>query len=610
MQWLIGLNSLRFFAIVLIVIYHLFRSFLPGGFIAVEIFFTISGFLIIGKLIREAARGKIHYGKFIRDRLLKIYPALLISMIVVLALAFFVHPDVLAGGQKNTLAALSFSTNFVDLLTGGTYENTYSPNIFEHTWFLALEMQLYLALPFIFMLVTKLHKKHRTSIRSFGIILAVLAATSIGLMILYGAIFGLHDRAYFMPDSHIFGFCLGGLYAVINYFMPRPPRTPKAIPAIGLLMSIVIITILSFKLSFDSSLTFIFGLPFTALLTVIMIVCVILLQPNIKTRHKTLNAIRLLEYLGSLSFGIYLFHWPLYILMPHIIGVAEPGVYTSITIVSSILLAMFSDMFIRGLRLFRYRSYFARFATVAVPAAMLVLAVLAVVRAPQTSSISQQLQSVADSTEAETETESEAISYLDLGDVADQTRKILDTQLNLATDSKNLAPSNVSYAAPSVKKAKVLVIGDSVTLGAKYALESTITGTYVDAKESRGIETATGILSSYAAKGKLPDIIVISLATNQRNITDSILSNIINVGGWNRTYILVTAYAGPQQPRDAQNAALKSFANKHKNVYIADWWSIAHNDWSLMYADHIHLNPEGRKTYANLIYSSIRSAKR
>ena len=162
----------------------------------------------------------------------------------------------------------------------------------------------------------------------------------------------------------------------------------------------------------------------------------------------------------------------------------------------------------------------------------------------------------------------------------------------------------------SASTAKVLVIGDSVTLGAKVALESTIDGVFVDAKESRGIDSVTGILAKYAAKGRLPKIIVISLATNQRDITEGLLANIVNVGGWDRTYILVTAYAGPQQPRLVQNAALKSFANKFGNIYIADWWEISHNNWSLMYADHIHLNPEGRTTYANLIYNTIRSMKR
>ena len=70
--------------------------------------------------------------------------------------------------------------------------------------------------------------------------------------------------------------------------------------------------------------------------------------------------------------------------------------------------------------------------------------------------------------------------------------------------------------------------------------------------------------------------------------------------------MLITAYAGPLQPREKQNAALKAFADSHQNVYLADWWSIAHNNWSLMYADHIHLNPEGRTTYANMLNNVLK----
>jgi hypothetical protein len=134
--------------------------------------------------------------------------------------------------------------------------------------------------------------------------------------------------------------------------------------------------------------------------------------------------------------------------------------------------------------------------------------------------------------------------------------------------------------------------------------------TFVDAKESRGIETATGILANYAATGKLPETIVISLATNERTITGSLLQNIVDVAGQDHKFILVTAYAGPQQPRESQNAALKAYADSHENVFLADWWSVAHDNWSLMYADHIHLNPEGRTTYANLIYNAVRSSNR
>jgi hypothetical protein len=154
------------------------------------------------------------------------------------------------------------------------------------------------------------------------------------------------------------------------------------------------------------------------------------------------------------------------------------------------------------------------------------------------------------------------------------------------------------------------VIGDSVTLGAKEAIEQTVESSFVDAKESRGIESASRILAEYSASGRLPDIIVVSLATNERTMTDEILQSILDVGGEEKRYIFVTGYAGPQQPRETQNAALKAFAESHKNVEIADWWTVSHSDWSLMYADHIHLNPEGRSTYANLLNNTIRSIGR
>ena len=217
MQWLTGINSLRFFAIFLIVVYHLFRSFLPGGFIAVDIFFTISGFLIISKLLCESARGKIHYGRYVAERLLRIFPALLFCVLLTLIVALFVHPDVLAGMRTNTIAALTFTTNIVQLITGGSYEATISPNLFQHTWFLALEMQLYLLAPLLLMALIVTSGDHRRAVKTAGIIFAVLAVVSQTLLIIYGGIMGQVDRAYFALDSHMGAFCLGAAFAAFNY---------------------------------------------------------------------------------------------------------------------------------------------------------------------------------------------------------------------------------------------------------------------------------------------------------------------------------------------------------------------------------------------------------
>ena len=612
MRWLVGLNSLRFFAIVLIVIYHLFRPFLPGGFIAVDIFFAISGFLIFAKLLQEYQKtNKISYRKFILERLKRIFPPLLICVIITLTIALFVNKDILAGIQLRTAAALSFTTNIVELFTGGNYENTISPNLFEHTWFLALEMQFYLLMPLIAKMVLYTQSNKKKAVQTLMIAFVVLGLLSDILMAIYGGLLGATNRSYFAIDSHMGAFCLGAAFAALNHLVPRTPRTPKLVPSIGVALSLVIISILAFKTEYSDAFTFIFTLPFVGILSVILIFCIIKLQNNRHSRRKAPIVIRVMEYLGSLSFGIYLFHYPLYVLLPEILPANTPEyVAPAINIALSVFLSWFFTEIFRLphiIEKIRRGPIRPRLMRAAVLVLLCVPAIVTLVITPTTSSISEQLASV-----EETEYEADPLFQPDILGAKNAFNNYSDAVLPyIEAAEKSEAPKSLgNRAAASANAASVLVLGDSVTLGAKANIESVIANSYVDAKESRGIETATGLLAGYAATGKLPEYIVISLATNERTITDSLLQNIVNVAGADHKFVLVTAYAGPKQPRETQNSALKSFADKHENVFICDWWQIAHENWQLMYADHIHLNPEGRSTYANLLNNTIRSIGR
>ena len=612
MRWLVGLNSLRFYAIVLIVIYHLFRSAMPGGFIAVDIFFTISGFLIFSKILQEYQQSnKFHYRHFISERFRRIFPSLLICVVLTLTLAIFINKDILAGIQARTLAALTFTTNIFELITGGNYENTISPNLFEHTWFLALEMQFYLLMPLIAKAVLGVFSNKKSAIKGLGIIFLALAVFSDLLMILYGGLFGAANRSYFAIDTHMGAFCLGAAFAALNHLIPRTPRTPKLVPSIGVALSLVIITILSFKTEYSDPFTFAFVLPFVGLLSVIMIFCIIKLQNNRHSRRKAPALLRVLEYLGSLSFGIYLFHYPLNIIISELLPTGTASQFVSAIVISlSVFLAwFFAEIFhlaslLRSIHRDKIPRRVLRYGILVV---FLIPSIIVLATTPTTSSISAQLASV-----EETIYEADPDFQPDIIGTNGAFSGFRDGVLPLIEAAqKSEAPRDITNrAAPSANAASVLVLGDSVTLGAKNAIESVIANSFVDAKESRGIETATGLLAGYAATGKLPDVIVISLATNERTITDSLLQNIVNVAGANHKFILVTAYAGPKQPRETQNSALKSFANKHDNVFVCDWWQIAHDSWQLMYADHIHLNPEGRMTYANLLNNTIRGIAR
>lgn len=615
MYKLVGINSLRFFAIIFIVTYHLFREFLPGGFLAVEIFFCLSGFLISAKLINHIdANRELKYLDFIKSRLKRLYPTLLAVVVFSLVLGIFIAPDVLTGARRNTLTALSFTTNISELISGGNYENTFLPNIFEHTWFLALLFQLYLFIPLVLKLHLKIFKTKRDAIKFFGITLLALSIISAILMACYGGMFEMRDRAYFAIDSHMAAFCLGGAFAVFKFFVPRTPRTVKGVPTIGLLLSATAMIVLALRVDYDSSFAFLFALPFTAFLTIIILACIIKLQHNIRERRKTMNIVRVFEGIGNLAYGIYLFHWPLYILLPHILpsDTARWG-YAVINILLSFMLAslVFEVTQIKHLwRKIRKTRRVFKVGYVTVAAGLIAVMTITLIRSPQASSIAEQLsqQSNLSTTELIT-TASKDSDFINATTLLNNAIELMNTELTIAQNAEALPAPSGSLAAPNANAAKVLVIGDSVTLGAKQAIEATINKSFVDAKENRGIETATGILSGYAASGKLPSTIVISLATNERNITEALLQDIVNVAGSGHKFILVTAYAGPLQPRDNQNATLKSFANKNSNVYLADWWEVAHNNWSLMYADHIHLNPSGRTAYANLVSNVIKGMR-
>ncbi len=615
MKKLVGINSLRFFAIALIVSYHLFRNFLPGGFIAVEIFFCLSGFLIAGKLVQTVlADGGFKYGKFILGRLKRLYPTLLFCVLLTLALGLMVNPDVLTGARPNAIGTLTFTTNFFELFSGGAYENTYLPNVFEHTWFLALIFQFYLVVPLVMKLFLALVKNRKKALKTFGVSMIVLGIISWVLMFFYGGIFGMPDRAYFALDSHMTAFCFGAAFAVFSQLFPRPPRTTKRLATIAMFASLAAIFALAFVLKFDNPLTFMIGLHAVTILTLIIIVCVVKLQRNIRERHKTNNLIRVIESTGNLAYGIYLFHWPLYILLPNILTPdTEEWGYAVINIGASVLLAsiVYNVLRIKNLR----RKYKRQPLAMRIGYAVLALALVAtstitLIRAPRVSSIAEQLSQAADQkTESVILTASENTDYLKASQLLEQTSASLASGLELAKTTESTTERNTTIIT-NANDADVLVIGDSVTLGAKANIESLIPKSFVDAKESRGIETATGIIAGYAASGRLARTIVISLATNQRNITDATLRDIVNVAGNDKTFILITAYAGPLQPREIQNAALKEFANNNRNVYLADWWAIAHNNWSLMYADHIHLNPEGRETYARMLSNVLKGVRR
>ena len=603
MEWIVGLNILRLFAIFLILIYHLIPNALPGGYLAVEIFFALAGFLFVGKIARSYQQdGCVRFWSLILGRLRRLFMPLLICVLFTLSFGLFVDSDILSGGLRNTLAALTFTTNISEILRGGSYENSFLPNIFEHTWFLATLMQGYVIVALSAKLFLSGSRKYRKSLRGFMVFLIIAGMTSTALSMLYVTKFATFDRAYFAPDTHIFAFLFGGAYAIFRLLRPRAVRTAKIRPAIALFAALELCVYLACNSQFTKWQSFVVAQPVVAVASIILIDSVIKLQRN-GGWQKVPRVLQPLEWLGSLSFGVYLYHWPLKILSGQIFGANSPlALRNVVVIILSVALAILSSRIPSIVTMRRNRRNMVPAVRLVMLVGLFVMTILSTItlcNAPKESTIMADINE--NSVELERDYSEE--DYLSYKDVTGVLSAGLERQLeqSLAKIEEEPEWGGLSSADLSVSDAEVLLIGDSVMLGAKEEIEARLPNALVDAQESRGIEAASEIITQYAAKGKLPRLIVVALATNQRTMYEELLQGIIDSAGANHDFILVTGYAGPEQPRETQNADLVSFANARANVYIADWWSIGSADWSLMYADHIHLNGEGRAVYADMI---------
>ncbi len=175
-------------------------------------------------------------------------------------------------------------------------------------------------------------------------------------------------------------------------------------------------------------------------------------------------------------------------------------------------------------------------------------------------------------------------------------------------------PGRAYYNTPSYDRVselaskRVMVLGDSVVLGATNALYNTVPGVFVDALGSRNMTDAINLLSGYRAAngGVLPRIIVIGLITNYTNFGVNTLQAIMEAAGPGHQFVFVTGYCKDAYSRASQNQTLIWMANNYGNVHVADWVPIADaNAWSYLYADRIHLTPAGRQAYANMVNQAV-----
>ena len=630
---IVGVDTLRFLAILMVVVYHCFPNFYAGGFIAVEIFFVISGYFICNMLIHSSINEQ-HFGglrsfwTFFWDRIKRFAPVLLFCIVLTLTTAFFADPDLLTGSRENTLYAATFSTNIANIARNLSYEQSIIPNLFNHTWFLALELQLciiffvLLAVLYRIFISKKSPKTYKHFYAGFGIATLLLAIISYTLMHIYGSWFALHDRAYFGPDSHAGAFLLGA--ALSCFMMTRATKSPKRSTKIILAIIAAILTAgimtLGFFANYSASGTYTYILALTAVISAAIMYAIMTM--GVTEKPKLLIPF---EYLGRISFAVYLLHYPFNILFPSIFRDIPLAVIPYIAIAASLVLAILLD------KVFTPFSKKHKIIFCIILAASLILPVWSLIKAPAKSSIEEQLEQERANIEETVASEPPAIDInsldysggIGLSKTIESTMDYFEASKNFAKPRPVVKKSGGGYTKAgsynaggraawntpnlsnlsALSNARVLVLGDSVVLGAQSAIKSTISGVYVDAMGSRNMADAINLLATYrsANGGNLPRIIVIGLVTNYYAFTADTLQTIVNTAGADHQFVFMTGYCGDYS-RQTQNNNIRAFAQSHGNVHVGDWEALIRNNVGYYTgSDHIHLSPNGRTAYANLI---------
>lgn len=221
-------SLIRVTGLLLVLLYHFFKHAFPGGFIGVDIFFTFSGYLITALLIDEYSKfNAIDIIGFYRRRFYRIVPPLVLMVLLTIPFTFLVKSDFVASIGSQIAAALGFTTNFYEILTGSSYESQFIPHLFVHTWSLAIEVHFYI----LWGLFVWFLGRQKYNDRQFRGILFVSSSTifiiSFLTMFIRAFFVSNFSLIYFSSIAHVFPFFIGAMFATISGIRDTTVRFQK-----------------------------------------------------------------------------------------------------------------------------------------------------------------------------------------------------------------------------------------------------------------------------------------------------------------------------------------------------------------------------------------------
>ena len=611
-RYITGLDGIRAIAVIMVLAYHLKLALFKSGFLGVTVFFVLSGYLITGILISEVEEeGTIDLKNFWLRRIRRLVPAVMSMAVVIIFVSAVVNRIIFTKGCKDFLASVLGFNNWWQIFNKVSYfEAAGVPSPFTHCWSLAIETQFYLIYPLILLGIYKLVKSREEGRAKRGLLFAgvtlLLALISVILMIVLFDPQQDASRVYYGTDTRAFSLLFGALLAILWEYQMVPRRLSASVNMVLGSVSFAVLLVMTIAINGSSNFWYRGGQFVGTILTVLVIYTV----SGRKTWLSRFLSNPVLKWIGDRSYSIYLWHYPIILLISK--GIKASWWITLIEIVLSVVLAELSYRFIETpirhgiigeyLNILRSRPKSRQEKKRQVQVARRSLKVMA---GTFVLTVSLILCMIFVSKKNALDTLQKRESK------AKETGKMTEEQL--AKQKANGSESEDTICTTDLTDDEILeglnllLIGDSIAVDVTDDFYEMFPNSVSDTKIGRITSLGKQVLDSYIDEKKWEGEGVIFASLSNSPINGE-LEAIREKIGKDMPLFLTTVRIPHDTFEEESNSKIKKFVEENDHTYLIDWYAASEGHDEYFDADDTHLLSAGAKAYAKCIKEAVLDA--
>jgi peptidoglycan/LPS O-acetylase OafA/YrhL len=579
-----ALDGIRAIAVIAVLLYHADLLWMPGGFLGVEVFFVLSGFLITALLWSELlATGGLGFRGFWTRRARRLLPALFGVLIVTLAAFVIGWPHEIATIRGDIAAAMTYSSNWYLIGVKRSYFQTFGrPSPFGHLWSLAIEEQFYLLWPLLLTLLYVTVRRAKNVARIIGGAAIASAAT---MWFLYSG--GDPSRVYYGTDTRAAGLLVGAALAVVwrPWTPGRRSRITPRMLELGAVLATAILVWAFVRWDEFSAFTYRPGIQIVSVASAVLVAACV----HPETRLHLILGSKPLREIGRRSYGIYLWHWPVFV-------VTRPGLDIGWSSGPTLALRLVLTMGLAELS-FRYLEEPIRRGALGRLAKR--LSERSRVSSPEQRSLRLRWAGVS------------VAFLLVIGVLAGAVLRASVPALSATgLDPGVLTPiaterEDVVAVHSGSTQVRVVAVGDSVMVDARKALRARIKGIYIDASVGRHVLGGIAVLRSLRNANRLGGVVVVHLGTNGI-FSASEFDELMGVLSGLDKVVFINLKV-PRRWETPDNRTISAGVKRYPSAVLVDW----HTLWRhcaggrVFGSDGVHLTSSGAACYARLVAAAI-----